>query len=119
MVLTQPNCSGWVNAEWSTWIVLDGVTDAELIISANDSKPFITKNIDEAPLHKGDVSDLLNPVEDGLNGLNISYIITEMRSVFSNGWDFVLPGAADFTISKAVFNREKDLMCELTYKFKA
>ena len=49
----------------------------------------------------------------------MTYLLREMRNVFSGGWDFVLPGAGDFYIHKAVFNKEEDLLCELKYKFKA
>lgn len=111
--------SGWVNGEWSTRIVLDGVNDGELIIKADDISPKITNNVDEAWLHSGEISIFTKPAEEGLKRLSMTYIINEMRSVFRNGWDFVLPGGADFYISRAVFNREKDLMCELKYKFNA
>jgi hypothetical protein len=87
------------------------VNDGELIIKADDINPKITKTGTEHYVTK--------PGEEGLKNLSMTNIINEMRSVFKNGWDFVLPGGADFYISKAVFNREKDLMCELKYKFNA
>lgn len=119
MTLMRYTYSGWVNGEWSTKIVLDGVNDGELIIKADGINPKITNEVNEAWLHSGDISTFTKPTEEGLKRLSMTYLIDEMQSVFKNGWDFVLPGGADFYISKAAFNREKDLMCELKYKFRA
>jgi hypothetical protein len=103
--------AGGVNGEWSTRIVLDGVNDGELIIKTDDIIPKITRT--------GEAHAVTKIAEDGLSKLRMDSIINDMRSVFKNRWDFVLPGAADFYISKAAFNREKDLLCELKYKLKA
>lgn len=110
---------GWVKGEWSTKIIFDGVNDGEMIIKADDIKPKITSGADEALLNGGQITTFSEPTAEGLNKLSMTEVINDMRSVFKNGWDFVLPGGADFYISKAVFNREQDLMCELKYKFKA
>ena len=115
----KPIYSGWVKGEWSTKIVLDGVNDGEMIIKADDIKPTIASEADEALLHSGEITTFSDPTEEGLKKLSMTEIIDDMRSVFKNGWDFVLPGGADFYISRAVFNKEQDLMCELKYKFKA
>ncbi|KIM41721.1 hypothetical protein M413DRAFT_444966 [Hebeloma cylindrosporum] len=112
--VNSPVQTGQVNAEWSTSLVLDGVNDGELIIKAADINPIITSKVNQEWL-----SHFTEPCETGLKKLSMTHILNEMRSVFQNGWDFVLPGGGDFYINKAVFNREKDLLCELKYKFKA
>ncbi|KIM41738.1 hypothetical protein M413DRAFT_137225 [Hebeloma cylindrosporum] len=114
-----PASRGWVKGEWSTSLILDGVNDGELVIKAGDINPTITNEVDEAWLHAGEISHFTEPCERGLKKLSMTYILNEMRSVFQNGWDFVLPGGGDFYINKAVFNGEKDLLCELKYKFNA
>jgi hypothetical protein len=114
-----PSSSGWIQGKWKTSIVLDGINDGELIIKVDDINPEITQKIDEAWLHDGQITHFSDPAKEGMRNLSMTYLLQEMRNVFSGGWDFVLPGAGDFYIHKAVFNKEEDLLCELKYKFQA
>ncbi|KAF5310583.1 hypothetical protein D9619_007749 [Psilocybe cf. subviscida] len=114
-----PSSTGWVEGKWSTSIILDGINDGELQIKIGDINPQINQSVDEAWLHKGEITHFSNPAKEGMRRLSMTYLLNEMRNVFTDGWDFVLPGAGDFYIHKAVFNREEDLLCELKYKFQA
>jgi hypothetical protein len=101
---------------WSTKLVLDGVNDGELVITAEKITPKIDKRVNDAILHAGDINNMINAAESGLKNLNMTSLLSKITEVFRDGWDFILPGAADFYISKAVFNSRKDLLCELKYR---
>lgn len=105
-----------VTGTWSTKLVLDGVNDGELVITAENITPKIDKEVNDAIFHGGDIDNLINAAESGLKNLNMTSLLSKITKVFRDGWDFILPGAADFYISKAVFNKRKDLLCELKYR---
>lgn len=108
-----------VKGKWSTSIILDGTHGGELVIKVKDIDPEIEENIDEDWLHrrKADFDIISARAKEGMKQLSMTYLLNEMRNVFSDAWEFVLPGAGDFCIHKAVFNREEDLLCEIKYKF--
>jgi len=108
----------WVTCTWATNIILDGVDEGHLKIRFEPSTitPEIKVEKDTSWLHPARLETITENVKTTLSNLDMGNIVAELATLFSGNWGFVFAGAGDFFIDKACFNREGDLMCQVSYK---
>lgn len=109
---------GSILGKWSTSIILDGI-NGEIVIKVEEINPKIEEDIDEKLVDRDEIKTFREPLKDRMKHLTMTDLMNDMRDVLGNAWEFVLPGAGDFYIHKAMFNGDEDLLCELKYKFQA
>ncbi|KAG8922024.1 hypothetical protein FRC01_014584 [Tulasnella sp. 417] len=105
-----------VKCTWEASLVLDGIDDGELKITAQTPTTTIASSVDESFRYPDILNDTKARCEAMFQHNNFYDIKAGLEKLFSGSWAFVFAQGRDFFIDKACFNREGDLLCQLKYK---
>ncbi|KAG9042562.1 hypothetical protein FS837_010695 [Tulasnella sp. UAMH 9824] len=106
-----------VTCTWEASLILDGVDQGELKITANIPKePTIRTVEDESFLYPDIQDNIMDQTRNGFKYSEFANLKGSLEKLFSGSWAFVFAQGRDFFIDRACFNREGDLLCQLKYK---
>lgn len=106
-----------VTCTWEASLILDGVDQGELKITAEIPKEPIIRTVEDESFLYPDIQDnIMNQTRNGFKYSEFANLKGSLEKLFSGSWAFVFAQGRDFFIDKACFNREGDLLCQLKYK---
>ncbi|KIO21506.1 hypothetical protein M407DRAFT_28898 [Tulasnella calospora MUT 4182] len=126
MIETYPHLDGigeigktrsLVTCIWNASLILDGVDNGELHITAEIPKePIIRTDEMESFLYPNIMDKIMDRIRNGFKYSEFANLQASLEKLFNGSWAFVFAQGRDFFIDKACFNREGDLLCQLKYR---
>lgn len=108
---------GRVTCAWDVDIILDGAHKGKLAIDTKNVNFQVRTEFDKSSFDDGAAKFISDMADDLRNKMThedwIGGFADKLRSLFQGNWSFVLAGKRDFSVEKAFFNGEGDLLCEL------